>query len=468
MATPAPSPHKKQVALARIQRITTFSFLAVAAIVIILVVFICQQLASRLHESHENGSRIITLNVAGSLGDSVMFKEVDRLKLILSKLKSNDPDVDYYHLLDSEGTCLASTTPSNEGKKLDQTPHEKAALTVSETPMEVMGAEKSGIFEIAVQVDFQGTKVGVLRVGYSFTQVNKVLKITFITLGVSVAVLLVLIFFVYYVVAEKYIIANIRSLATGLNQNASELSKVSTQVADSSKFLSERAASQAASLSETGASLQEIASMTRSNAQNAINAKKLSDETRQAVETLVTEMRRMTEAMSAIKQSSRDSSDIIKTIDEIAFQTNILALNAAVEAARAGDAGLGFAVVADEVRALSHRSSEAARETTDKIGDSASKSDDGAKISENVAKGLEEILNKTRAMNQLVAEIATASSEQSRGIDQINSSVKEMDNLTQATASNAEESAQAASQLHSQSGFLLESVKRMMAMVGGR
>jgi len=211
-----------------------------------------------------------------------------------------------------------------------------------------------------------------------------------------------------------------------------------------------------------------MSSMTKRNADNAANAKDIAAGTRQAADTGASDMEEMTTAMNAIKTSSDGISKIIKTIDEIAFQTNLLALNAAVEAARAGEAGMGFAVVADEVRNLAQRSAQAAKETAAKIEDSIQKSANGVQISTKVAERLQEIVTKARQVDELVAEIATASKEQSQGIGQVNTAVSQMDKVTQSNAASAEESASAAEELNAQALTLKGVVADLQRLVGGR
>ncbi len=259
----------------------------------------------------------------------------------------------------------------------------------------------------------------------------------------------------------------IREVAANLQGGADQVSSASTQVSSSSQMLAQGANEQAASLEETSASLEEITSMTKRNAEHAESAKQLAAQTRRAAETGATDMAAMEKAMSAIKGAADNIAKIIKTIDEIAFQTNILALNAAVEAARAGEAGLGFAVVAEEVRNLAQRSAQAARETAASIEDSIGKSEQGLVISTKVATSLQEILAKAREVDDLVAEIANSSREQSQGIGQITTAVSEMDKVTQGTAASAEESASAAEELNAQAESMKESVAQLLALVTG-
>jgi methyl-accepting chemotaxis protein len=240
------------------------------------------------------------------------------------------------------------------------------------------------------------------------------------------------------------------------------------EIARGSQSLAEGASQQAASLEETSASLEELSSMTQQNTQQSQRADKLVKQARQSAESGVQEMQAMTQAMGAIKSSSDGIAKIIKTIDEIAFQTNILALNAAVEAARAGEAGLGFAVVAEEVRNLAQRSAQAAHETSDKIQDAIARTNQGVQISARVAAALQEILAHVREVDKIASGVAQASQEQSQGLSQINTAVTQVDQITQANAAHAEQSASAANQLQQQATALKEAMQELITLIEGQ
>jgi hypothetical protein len=253
-----------------------------------------------------------------------------------------------------------------------------------------------------------------------------------------------------------------------LSQGSLQVAAASSQVSASSQSLAQGSSQQAASLEEISSSIEELTSMTRRNADNSKAGTTAANGARRAAEDGAEEMDRMREAMDAIQGSSQEISKIIKTIDEIAFQTNILALNAAVEAARAGEAGAGFAVVAEEVRALAQRSAVAAQETADKIADATERSSQGVEISVRVAEGLKTIVEKTREVDKLVAEVADASREQSEGLDQINTAIGDMDRITQSSAANAEETASAAEELNAQSAELRNAAQGLANLVGAK
>jgi methyl-accepting chemotaxis protein/methyl-accepting chemotaxis protein-1 (serine sensor receptor) len=258
----------------------------------------------------------------------------------------------------------------------------------------------------------------------------------------------------------------LRESVTELSQGAQQVATASGQVSGAAQTLSQGSTEQAAALEETSASMEEMASMTRKNAENSQQASAMMAETDRRVATATAELTEMVTSMSAIKDSSDKVARIIKTIDEIAFQTNILALNAAVEAARAGEAGMGFAVVADEVRALAQRSAQAARDTTALIEESIAKSNDGHQRVRAVSGAIESISAGTATLKGLIDEVTEASRQQAHGIDQVSQATAQMEKVTQATAATAEESAAASEELNAQAESSMYVVRKLAAMVG--
>jgi len=266
---------------------------------------------------------------------------------------------------------------------------------------------------------------------------------------------------------KRRIVHDLQHVSVVLAESSARLASAVSQVSANSQSLAEGASEQAASLEETSASLEEMSSMTERNAANATRANDLAKQARTAAELGVDDMLAMSQAMGEIKSSSDEIAKIIKTIDEIAFQTNILALNAAVEAARAGESGMGFAVVAGEVRNLAQRSAQAARDTTEKIEGSITKTAQGVELNTKVAQVLQEIVNRIRQVDELVAQVTTASREQSNGIHQLNKAVTQMDKVVQSNAAGAEESAAAGQELNSQADSLRTLASQLRELVGG-
>jgi methyl-accepting chemotaxis protein len=205
--------------------------------------------------------------------------------------------------------------------------------------------------------------------------------------------------------------------------------------------------------------------MTRQNAENSQQAASLMAEVDRKVNESNRALGNMVSSMTSIQDSSAKVARIIKTIDEIAFQTNILALNAAVEAARAGEAGMGFAVVADEVRNLAQRSAQAAKDTAALIEESSSNASQGSATVGQVAEAITAITASVSQVKGLVDEVSVASRQQAQGIDQVTQALAQMEKVTQVTAATAEESAAASEELNAQAETTMVSVGKIEKMV---
>ena len=223
------------------------------------------------------------------------------------------------------------------------------------------------------------------------------------------------------------------------------------EIASASSDLSRRTEQQAASLEETAAALDEITATVRRSAEGAKQAFSAASEARADAHRSGEVVREAVSAMDAIESSSRQITQIIGVIDEIAFQTNLLALNAGVEAARAGDAGRGFAVVASEVRALAQRSADAAKEIKTLIATSSAQVGRGVKLVAQTGEALAEIVTKVAQIDGLISEIASSSQEQATGLAQVNIAVNQMDQVTQQNAGMVEEATAAAANLSTES-----------------
>ena len=251
-------------------------------------------------------------------------------------------------------------------------------------------------------------------------------------------------------------IANLKNMVGEILSATENIASSAGEIAQGNADLSQRTEEQASSLEETASSMEELTGTVKQNAENARQASKLAAVARVEAEKGGEVARKTIEAMAKINSSSKEIADIIGVIDEIAFQTNLLALNAAVEAARAGEQGRGFAVVAAEVRNLAQRSASAAKEIKSLIKDSVEKVDEGTKLVDESGKSLEEIVTSVKSVNDIIAEIAAASMEQSSGIEQINKAIVQMDEMTQQNAALVEEAAAASESLDEQANSMSE------------
>jgi methyl-accepting chemotaxis protein len=253
-------------------------------------------------------------------------------------------------------------------------------------------------------------------------------------------------------------IGKLTSIMGEIAHSSSTVLTASGEIAQGNTNLSQRTDEQSASLEEVASSMEKITTTVLENADNAREANQLASGTRTQAEHGGQVVNNAINAMSEITGSSKKIADIIGVIDEIAFQTNLLALNAAVEAARAGEQGRGFAVVASEVRNLAGRSATAAKEIKDLIKDSVIKVKEGSKLVNESGETLGAITNSVNSVSNIIAEIATASQQQSASIEQVNKAIMNMDEMTQQNAALVEQAAATSNSMDEQARKLNELV----------
>ncbi len=250
------------------------------------------------------------------------------------------------------------------------------------------------------------------------------------------------------------IIDSLNNTLGQINQSAEQVSSGSEQVSSGAQALSQGATEQASSVEELAATINELSGQVTNTASNADEVNELVDSTRDAIDGCNRQMGDMMQAMQKINTSSSEIGKIIKTIEDIAFQTNILALNAAVEAARAGAAGKGFAVVADEVRNLASKSAEAAKNTTTLIEGSLKAVEEGNHLSNATQQSLLQVVGHAEQIAESMGKITKATSDQAEAIQQITLGIDQISAVVQTNSATAEQSAAASEELSSQANML--------------
>ncbi len=260
---------------------------------------------------------------------------------------------------------------------------------------------------------------------------------------------------------------NLRDIIGSLNADVERLSGMSGGLSDTSASLSSGAAQQAAALTECSSAIEEMNSMTSRNAESAKQVDILMEENNRQVTEGSEAVRRMGEAMDDIKSASEEIARIMKTVEDIAFQTNILALNASVEAARAGEAGAGFAVVADEVRNLAQRTTQASQDTNRLIENTVRKVSVGLSTTKDIQERFVVLTSSIQDSAKMVRDIEGATREQAQGMEQLNISITQIEQVTQDNTNNASKAAEASTELNQRAEHLLEQVDELGRVIGG-
>lgn len=307
-----------------------------------------------------------------------------------------------------------------------------------------------------------------IATGIYIDDINKIVVTTFLhLLLINLGVLVVILLLIHWLFTTKSL-NEVTSLAYKLKSNADEVAKEAVSLKDESMSLTSSSDEQASSIQETSATVEETSSMVEQNNSNTKMATTLAKSTKQEVMDSVQAIKIMIETMKKLELSSLEISKIIKTIDDIAFQTNILSLNAAVEAARAGDSGKGFAVVAEEVRNLAQRSADAAKDTEAIIASNINLSKESCEKAQEIDKKLDIVNEDIVKVDALLDEISAATNEQAQGIRQLNQAINNLERGMQTSASAAGNTSTSSAVLSEQVEIMNEIIENLVSLLNGK
>jgi methyl-accepting chemotaxis protein len=402
------------------------------------------------------------------------------------ELKSNGFTTAEFSLINGDGKVITDYAPHHQNSEALQRPKDvilkrnlaregiaaageavsgKTGFMYAKDPLDQQTVHAAGFAHLKGALGYPGMNWSVLVMAHRDEAAAAAIATQRSILIVAVLCLLATLTLGWYI--GRWFSRPIEKIAAELAGSAEQVAQASEQISQSSQSLAEGASEQAATVEETSANLVQLLQLTRSNSQRAGEANELMNSASQAVSKVSGSVDDMQNAMREIRQSSDQTSRIVKTIDEIAFQTNLLALNAAVEAARAGESGKGFAVVAEEVRNLALRAGDAARNTGTLIEDTVNRVKIGEAASVGLVSSLQEVREitaKTQELNQLIAE---AAADQTLQIEQVTSASSQISEVTQRNAATAEESSSASVELNTQAQSSQNFVASLFQLIRG-
>ncbi|MBI3992069.1 MAG: hypothetical protein HY342_02255, partial [Candidatus Lambdaproteobacteria bacterium] len=312
-----------------------------------------------------------------------------------------------------------------------------------------------------------GSVLGAVGVTIDLTEQRNFGMRTFL----AISAIGIVIYIIFIVMLARFMkssfTSRVKAVVDGLVETSNEFSMAAQEIAMASQNLAQGTSRQVSRVEQAVHTVHDMAESTEQTAEHAKSTSEVAAAASRLVERGNSATTQMVSAIGEVKQSADKGAVIIRTIDEIAFQTNLLAINAAVEAARAGDAGRGFAVVSQEVRNLAQRSADAARETGQLLADSQQKALYGAEMAGEVERIFSEISNAIQKVSALAAEVAGAAAEQARGVENMQAAMADVDADTQGSAASAEETAATSEELDAQSKQLLVMVATLDGLIHG-